>query len=98
MAVKTDGIGKQWEPATYEVGAEKIREFADAIGAGSPAHHDHEAAKAAGFRGLGAPPMFRVVYGARALARAILDPQTGIDLAAMLQGSQEFEWDEPACD
>jgi acyl dehydratase len=98
MPVKTDGIGKRWDPVSYEVGAEKVREFADAIGAANPVHHDHEVAKAAGFRDLVAPPMFCVVYSARAMGPAILDPEIGINLAAMLHGSQEFEWDEPVCD
>jgi acyl dehydratase len=97
MPVKTDAIGKQWPAMTYEVGAEKIREFAAAIGAPNPVHHDHEAAKDAGFRDLVAPPMFCVVYSARAMAPAILDPDVGINLAAMLHGSQEFDWDEPVC-
>jgi acyl dehydratase len=98
MAVKTDGIGKQWQPVTYEVGAEKIREFAAAVGAENPVHHDHEAARAAGFRDLVAPPMFCVVYSARAMGPAILDAELAINLAAMLHGSQEFEWDDPVCD
>jgi acyl dehydratase len=98
MPVNTDAIGKQWPAATYEVGAEKIREFADAIGAGSDVHRDHEAAKAAGYRDLVAPPMFCVVYSARAMRPAILDPAVGINLATMLHGSQGFEWDEPVCD
>ena len=42
--------------------------------------------------------MFCVVYSARAMAPAILDPEIGINLATMLHGSQEFEWDEPVCD
>jgi acyl dehydratase len=98
MPVKTDAIGKQWPAATYEVGTEKIREFADAIGAESDVHRDHEAAKSAGFRDLVAPPMFCVVYSARAMGPGILDPDVGINLATMLHGSQEFEWDEPVCD
>ena len=98
MPVKTDAIGKQWPATTYEVGAEKIREFAEAIGAGSEVHRDHDAARAAGYRDLVAPPMFCVVYSARAMAPAILDPEVGINLAAMLHGSQEFVWDEPVCD
>ena len=98
MPVKTDGIGKQWDPVTYEVGAEKVREFADAIAAANPVHRDHEAAKAAGFRDLVAPPMFCVVYSARAMGPAILDSEIGINLATMLHGSQEFEWGEPVCD
>ena len=28
---------------------------------------------------------------------AILDPDVGINFAAMLHGSQEFEWSEPVC-
>jgi len=98
VPVNTDAIGKHWDPATYEVGAEKIREFANAIGAENPVHQDHEAAKSAGFRDLVAPPMFCVVYSARAMGPAILDPEVGINLATMLHGSQEFEWDEPVCD
>jgi acyl dehydratase len=98
MPVNTDATGKEWPAATYEVGAEKIREFADAVGAANPVHHDHAAAKEAGFRDLVAPPMFCVVYSARAMGPAILDPEVGINLAAMLHGSQEFEWDEPVCD
>jgi acyl dehydratase len=98
VPVKTEGIGKQWDPMAYEVGAEKVREFANAIGAANPVHHDHEAAKSAGFRDLVAPPMFCVVYSARAMGPAILDPEIGINLATMLHGSQEFEWDEPVCD
>jgi acyl dehydratase len=98
MPVKTDAIGKQWPAASYEVGAEKVREFAHAIGADNPVHHDHAAAKSAGFRDLVAPPMFCVVYSARAMGPAILDPEVGMNLATMLHGSQEFEWDEPVCD
>jgi acyl dehydratase len=97
MPVDTEAIGKQWAPQSYEVGAEKIREFADAIGAESPVHRDREAALAAGYRGVVAPPMFCVVYSARAMGPAILDPQVGINLAAMVHGGQEFVWEEPVC-
>ena len=97
MPVNTDAIGKQWPPTEYEVGREKIREFADAVGESSPVHQDREAATGAGFRDVVAPPMFCVVYSAPALGPAILDPEVGINLAAMLHGSQEFEWGEPVC-
>src|SRR5204862_6513376 len=83
--------------ASYEVGSEKIREFADAIGAESDVHRDRDAATTAGYRDVVAPPMFCVVYSARAMGPAILDPEVGIDLATMLHGSQEFEWGEPVC-
>src|SRR5215210_5742063 len=98
MPVSTEAIGKQWPAVEYEAGREKIREFANAVGETSAVHQDPEAAKAAGFRDLVAPPMFCVVYSAPAMGPAILDPDVGINLAAMLHGSQEFEWDEPVCD
>jgi acyl dehydratase len=97
MPVKTDAVGKEYPPETYEVGREKIREYADAIGAANPVHHDREAARAAGFRDVVAPPMFCVVYSAPALRPGILDPDVGINLAAMVHGGQEFVWGEPVC-
>jgi acyl dehydratase len=97
MALKTDAIGKEWPATEYEVGREKIREFANAVGETSEVHQDRDAAKAAGFRDVVAPPMFCVVYSAPAMGPAILDPEVGINLAAMLHGSQEFDWGEPVC-
>jgi acyl dehydratase len=67
------------------------------VGEDNPLYHDAGAAKAAGFRDLVAPPMFCVVYSAPALGPAIMDPDVGIDLGAMVHGGQEFEWGEPVC-
>lgn len=97
MAVSTEAVGKEWQSTTYEVGLEKVREFANAVGAENAVHHDRDAAKAAGYRDVVAPPMFTVVYSAPAMGPAILDPAVGINLAAMLHGSQEFTWDKPVC-
>src|SRR5213596_2682251 len=88
-------VGKTYPPYEYEVGREKIREYARVVGEENPVHHDPEAARAAGFRGVVAPPMFCVVYSAAAMGPAVLDPELGINLAMMVHGSQEFEWSEP---
>jgi acyl dehydratase len=97
VAVKTDAIGKRWPPTVYEVGSEKIREYAHAVGETAPVHHDREAALAAGFRDVVAPPMFCVVYSGRALFPALFDPAVGIDFASMLHAGQAFDWAEPVC-
>jgi acyl dehydratase len=97
MAIKTEAVGRDWPETSYEVGLEKIREYANAVGAENPVHRDREAAKAAGFRDVVAPPMFCVVYSAPAMGPAILDPEVGINLATMLHGGQEFVWGEPVC-
>jgi acyl dehydratase len=92
-----ENVGKTWTGFTYEVGLEKIREYANAIGEPAPVHHDREAAREAGFRDVVAPPMFAVVYSAGAMGPAIFDPDVGMDFARMLHGSQEFVWGEPVC-
>ena len=97
MPVSTEAVGKQYPETTYEVGLEKIREYANAVGQAEPVHHDREAARQAGFRDVVAPPMFAVVYSAPALGPAILDPDVGINFAAMVHGGQEFVWGEPVC-
>jgi acyl dehydratase len=81
--------------ATYAVGREKIREYAHATGETDPRHLDPDAARAAGYADVVAPPMFAAVYCAPAIEPAILDPDVGIDFARMVHGAQEFEWHAP---
>jgi acyl dehydratase len=97
MALETSAVGKTYDPVEFAVEADRIRAYADAIGAENPVHHDTDAAKAAGFRELVAPPMFAVVYSAPALGPAILDPDVGMNFATMVHGGQEFVWGEPVC-
>jgi acyl dehydratase len=92
MAVKTEAIGKEWPAASFEVEAARIDQYANAVGEDNPIYHDAEAAKAAGFRDLVAPPMFCVVYSAAAMAPAIFDPEVGMNFALMVHGGQEFTW------
>ena len=80
---------------TYLVGREKVREYAEAIGETSPLCHDVEAAKAAGYVDLVAPPMFAAVYSWRAMGPTVLDPGVGIDFSRLVHGGQDFTWHEP---
>jgi acyl dehydratase len=95
MPIKPELKGKQHPQFEYEVGREKIREYAWAVGETNQVHFEPGAARAAGFANVVAPPMFCVVYSARAMGPAVLDPELGINLALMVHGSQEFEWHEP---
>ena len=96
MPIKTDAVGKEWPGSTYQVGREKIKEYATALGLDNAVHFDVEAAKAAGYRDVVAPPMFAVVYSSPAVGPAILDPEVELNFAAMVHGGQAFEWGEPA--
>ncbi len=92
MPVKTDAIGKTYEPALYAVGREKIKEYALAVGETNPVHLDVEAARGAGHADVVAPPMFAVVYCWPAMGAPILDPEVAINFAMLVHGGQEFEW------
>ena len=54
-----------------------MREFARAVGATHPAHHDVAAARALGHPDVIAPPTFAVVIAQRAEAQLIEDPAPG---------------------
>ena len=95
MAPKTDAVGKTYPATSYAVGREKVREFAAAVGEENPLHHDLDAAREAGYADVVAPPMFAVVFGGRAVAPALFDPDVGIDFSRMVHGGQEFVWGPP---
>ncbi len=87
-------VGKTYEPVTYAVGREKVKEYAYAVGETNPLHVDHEAARAAGYGDVVAPPMFAVVYAGLAMTKPLFDPEVGVDFAHMVHGAQEFRWGE----
>ncbi|MEA2495485.1 MAG: hypothetical protein QOJ29_3396 [Thermoleophilaceae bacterium] len=93
----TDAIGKTYPPFEYEVGREKIREYANAVGETNQIHFDRATAEGAGFRNVVAPPMFAVVYSAGSVGPPIFDQEIGIDFMRMVHGGQEFVWSEPVC-
>jgi acyl dehydratase len=95
LAPKTDAVGKTYPATSYAVGREKVREFAAAVGEENPLHHDLDAAREAGYADVVAPPMFAVVFGGRAMAPALFDPEVGIDFSRMVHGGQEFVWGPP---
>jgi acyl dehydratase len=97
VPVKTDAKGKVYPPVEYEVGKEKIAEYARAVGEDNPVYFDREQARAAGFRDIPAPPMFAVVYAMGSVGPGLFDPDVGIDFAMMVHGGQEFAWGEPVC-
>jgi len=97
VPVNTQAKGKLYPPFEYEVGKEKIGEYARAVGEDNPIYFDRERARAAGFRDIPAPPMFAVVYAMGSVGPGLFDPDVGIDFAMMVHGGQEFVWGEPVC-
>ena len=91
MPVNVAYAGRQYPPpAVYEVGREKLREFAEAVGATHPAHHDVAPAHALGYPDVIAPPTFAVVVAQRAEQQYIADPEAGIDFSRVVHADERF--------
>jgi len=87
--------GRTYPPTpAYEVGREKIREFAEATGA-HPAHTDPAAARALGYADVIAPPTFAVLIAQRCDAQLVRDPEAGIDYSRVVHGEQTFVHHRP---
>ena len=95
MALNVDLLGKHYPAQTYEVGREKVREFAAAIGDNNPAYFELAAAKALGHPDLVAPPTFAVVVTRGPQISVIEDPDLGLDFSRVVHGDQKFEFVRP---
>lgn len=96
MPVDTAFVGRVYPPtAAYEVGREKLREFAEAVGATHAAHSDIDVAHALGHPDVLAPPTFAVVIAQRAEAQLIEDPAAGIDFSRVVHADERFTHHRP---
>jgi acyl dehydratase len=88
--------GRVFPPtAPYLVGREKVREFSRAVFATNPINHDVEAAQAAGYPDIVAPPTFPVVVQEATLAQLLNEPGAGIDFTRVVHGDQRFTYTRP---
>ena len=96
MGVNSEIAGRVYPPSpAYEVGREKIREFAEAINSWDPVHRDAEAARAKGHPDVIAPPTLAVLIAQRSDAQVIVDPEAGIDFSRVVHGEQRFVHHRP---
>jgi acyl dehydratase len=89
-------IGRTFTPtAPYRVGREKIREFADAIGATDAIYRDPDAARALGYADVIAPPTFPIVITAGTFDQLVADPGLGLDFGRVVHGDQRYSYTRP---
>ena len=72
-----------------------MREFARAVLATSPLNLDPEAARAAGYADVVAPPTFAIVVQEHTLPQLLADPDAGIDFTRVVHGDQRFTFTRP---
>lgn len=101
-------VGRSYGPYRYEVGAQKIREFALAIGGGVPspiypgafppdlprAYWDDAYARET-HGALVAPPTFCVNFAIQPFIASMFDDALGLDRLRLVHGEQAFEFLAP---
>ncbi|MEV1020177.1 MaoC family dehydratase N-terminal domain-containing protein [Streptomyces sp. NPDC050264] len=96
MALDQSFVGRSYPPtAPYEVGREKIREFAEAVGETNPAYVDREAARQLGHPDVIAPPTFVFAITFKAAGVVVHDPELGLDYSRVVHGDQKFAYTRP---
>ena len=96
MAVNPDFAGRSYPPSgPYAVDADALAAFAAAVGSTDPVHTSVEAAQAAGYRDVIAPPTFAVTIAQQCDRQLIEDPEAGIDYSRVVHGEQKFVHHRP---
>ncbi|MCX5531899.1 MaoC family dehydratase N-terminal domain-containing protein [Streptomyces sp. NBC_00006] len=96
MALDQSFVGRTYPPTTsYEVGREKIREFAEAVGDTNPAYVDRAAAEELGHPDVIAPPTYVFAITFKAAGEVIHDPELGLDYSRVVHGDQKFAYTRP---
>ncbi len=105
MPLDSGFVGKTYGPFRYQIGLEKMREFAYAVAGGVPTSslgaipeglhpllYDEGAAKNGPYGSVIAFPTFAVTFAIAPFAAAVTDPKLGINLLMLVHGEQEFEF------
>jgi acyl dehydratase len=96
MAVNPDFVGRTYPPSgPYAVDGALIAAFASAVGATDPVHTDAQAARAAGYGDVVAPPTMAVRFSQQAERAYVTDPEAGIDFSRVVHGEQRFVHHRP---
>ena len=83
-------VGHETSPQSDVISATAVQQFADAVGDSSPIYRDVDAARAAGYTTIPAPPTF-VTRFIVPFAEAGLDTEH----AQVLHGEQEYVYERP---
>ncbi len=93
MTIDPSAEGRVYQPQPYEVGREKIREFAEAIGDTNATYFDPQAARAFGHADVVAPPTFAMIPVLKGFD--ILMDDLGIEYSRVIHVDQRFAYRRP---
>ncbi len=88
--ISREYIGRRSSPIEWNIEPGHIRRFAEAIGDPNPIYYEEEAARAAGYPSIPAPPTFAAALRPNDARQGI-----AIDWGKLLHGGQEFVYHRP---
>jgi len=88
-------VGKEYPVTEYEIGREKMKEYAVAVGDMNPMYQDREAGKKSKYGDNIAPPNFAAVYNLMGCAQMFFDQELSLNFAMLVHGEQDFEFIKP---
>lgn len=88
-------IGRKSAPNTVDVEKGRLRFFAKSIGETNPIYIDEDAAKAAGYKSLPAPPTFCFTLDLEQDDPFAFLKEMGVSLGKILHAEQSFTYHEP---
>lgn len=88
-------IGKEYPATSYEIGREKMKEYAAAVDDHNPMYFDREVGERSEYGDNIAPPNFAAVYNLMGCAQMFFDPELSLNMAMLVHGEQEFEFLKP---
>jgi acyl dehydratase len=88
-------IGKEYPVTEYEIGREKMKEYAVAIGDMNPMYSDRDVGKKSKYGDNIAPPNFAAVYNLMGCAQVFFDPELKLNMGMLVHGEQDFEFIKP---
>lgn len=90
-------IGRELPASTLAIERGRLRFFVQAIGETDPVYTDLDAARAAGYPDLPAPPTFLFAAELDSGASSALLEMLGVPIAKILHGEQGFTYHRPVC-
>ncbi|MEH6571369.1 MAG: MaoC family dehydratase N-terminal domain-containing protein [Halioglobus sp.] len=92
MMLDKTKIGHQFSSFTTEIEKGRLRFFAKAIGETNPVYSDEDAAKAAGYPNIPAPPTFMFCVDLEGPEMLPIIGLLKLDIGKVLHGTQDFEY------
>jgi acyl dehydratase len=95
MPIDRRFVGKEYPAIVYEMGREKIREYARAVGDLNPLYLDEQAGRASPHGDMVAPPTMASQYALMTVEQLFQDDELALDVEMVVHSEQDYRFFRP---